>query len=100
MTNVATLCQQESMDHVDAIVCGLPWASFSDALQREIMEAMLDVLQPSGQFATFAYWQGLLLPAGRRFAGFADRFSDDVFPCQRLTTPGSMSNRSNARPTL
>lgn len=68
VTNVAKLCRQESMDRVDAIVCGLPWASFSDSLQSEIMESTLGVLAPGAQFATFAYWQGVILPAGRRFS--------------------------------
>ena len=65
VTNVAELCQRESMEKVDAIICGLPWASFSESLQSEIMDAMLEVLAPGGQFATFAYWQGVVLPAGR-----------------------------------
>ncbi len=68
VTNVVELCRHESIDKVDAIICGLPWASFSDALQIEIMDAMLDVLSPGGQFATFAYWQGVVLPAGMRFS--------------------------------
>jgi phosphatidylethanolamine/phosphatidyl-N-methylethanolamine N-methyltransferase len=68
VTNVAEICRQESMGQVDAIICGLPWASFSESLQTEIMDAMLEVLAPGGQFATFAYWQGMILPAGRRFS--------------------------------
>ena len=31
------------------------------------MESMLAVLAPKAQFATFAYWQGVVLPAGIRF---------------------------------
>ncbi|QDT01799.1 Ribosomal RNA small subunit methyltransferase A [Rubripirellula lacrimiformis] len=68
VTNVVDLCRQESIGKVDAIICGLPWASFSDSLQTEIFDAMLDVLAPGGQFATFAYWQGVVLPAGMRFS--------------------------------
>ena len=68
VTNIQTLCRQHAMERVDAIVCGLPWAAFPDSLQREIMDAMLTVLAPGGQFATFAYWQGVVLPAGRRFS--------------------------------
>jgi phosphatidylethanolamine/phosphatidyl-N-methylethanolamine N-methyltransferase len=76
VTNVAQLCQRESMPRVDAIVCGLPWASFPKSLQIEAMDAMFDVLAPGGQFATFAYWQGLLLPAARQFSGMLqDRFT-------------------------
>ncbi len=68
VTNVGDLCDQQSIGQIDAIICGLPWASFSDTLQQEIMDTMLQRLRPGGQFATFAYWQGVILPAGRRFS--------------------------------
>ncbi|MFK8113580.1 MAG: class I SAM-dependent methyltransferase [Rubripirellula sp.] len=68
VVNVVDLCRQQSVSEVNAIVCGLPWASFSDGLQSEIMEAILEILPPGGQFATFAYWQGVVLPAGIRFS--------------------------------
>lgn len=68
VTNVVDLCRRESMAKVDAIVCGLPWASFPVSLQTEVLDAMFEVLAPGGQFATFAYWQGLLLPSARRFS--------------------------------
>lgn len=67
VVNVPQLCQEMQIDQVDAIVCGLPWASFPEELQRQCIDAMMQVLRPGGQFATFAYWQGLLLPAGQRF---------------------------------
>lgn len=66
--DVRDLCRREGMDQVDAIICGLPWASFPQSLQASILDAALDVLRPGGQFATFAYWQGVVLPAGRRFS--------------------------------
>lgn len=68
VANVVQLCRERSMESVDAIVCGLPWASFPKPLTDEIMEAMFKVLRPGGQFATFAYWQGVFLPAGLRLA--------------------------------
>lgn len=68
VANVETLCQQQGHPQVDAILCGLPWAAFPESLQRECFDAMLRVLRPGGQFATFAYWQGVILPAGIRFA--------------------------------
>jgi phospholipid N-methyltransferase len=82
-TNVAELCRRESIGQVDAIICGLPWASFSDGLQAEIIEEMLGVLRPGGQFATFAYWQGVILPAGRRFSR---RLQDSFSSVQRSGT--------------
>ena len=54
-------------DGCDRIICGLPWASFSESRQDEILEAVTSVLRPGGRFVTFAYHQGLLLPGGRRF---------------------------------
>lgn len=65
--NVRQLCQREGIDRLDAIICGLPWASFSNDRQSEFLDATVEVLRPGGQFATFAYLQGLLLPAGQRF---------------------------------
>jgi len=67
--DVGRLCDLEGMESIDAILCGLPWAAFPESLQRQIMEATLQHLRPGGQFATFAYWQGVVLPAGRRFSG-------------------------------
>ena len=67
-TNLHAICDAEGMDRIDAVVCGLPWASFPDSLQAEIMGAMIGRMSQSGQFATFAYWQGVVLPAGRRFS--------------------------------
>lgn len=68
VANVESLCRDQGITQVDAILCGLPWAAFPESLQNECFDAMLRVLRPGGQFATFAYWQGVVLPAGRRFA--------------------------------
>lgn len=67
VANVKKICAQEGISEVDAIICGLPWALFSEEDQHNYLDAMLTVLRPGGQFATFAYLQGLLLPAGKRF---------------------------------
>lgn len=67
VTRVADICREAGIEKVDAVICGLPWASFSSDLQNECLSAMFEVLPPGGQFATFAYWQGLALPAGQRF---------------------------------
>lgn len=67
VANIEALCRQQGVSGVDAIVCGLPWAAFSDGDQTACLDAMMTVLRPGGYFATFAYLQGMLLPAGRRF---------------------------------
>jgi len=48
--------------HIDAIVCGLPWASLPAALQATVFGAIAELLAPDGLFVTFAYVQGLALP--------------------------------------
>lgn len=64
-------------EHCDAIICGLPWASFSDELQDRLLDTILDILHPGGRFVTFAYLQGLLLPAGKAFRQkLRSRFSE------------------------
>jgi phosphatidylethanolamine/phosphatidyl-N-methylethanolamine N-methyltransferase len=70
VSRVPELCRERDITQVDAIICGLPWAAFSPGLQDQLLEAMFEVLPPGGKFATFAYWQGLALPAGQRFRSF------------------------------
>jgi len=55
------------INECDCIICGLPWAAFSEELQNELLDTIIDILGPGGKFLTFAYLQGLLLPAGMRF---------------------------------
>ena len=53
--------------HCDCIVSGLPFATFPDQLQDDLLTAIADVLSPGGRFATFAYLQSRLVKQGRRF---------------------------------
>jgi phospholipid N-methyltransferase len=67
VANIANLCRQQGIESVDSILSGLPWASFSERDQNECLGATVEILSPGGQFITFGYLQGLLLPAGVRF---------------------------------
>jgi phospholipid N-methyltransferase len=69
-TNVAKICKAEGLGEgacVDAVISGLPWASFPEELQDALLGEMLKVLRPGGVFVTFGYHIGTLLPAGKRF---------------------------------
>ena len=66
-TNVKKYLNELGINNCDCVICGLPWASFGDDLQNELLDAIIDVLKPNGRFLTFAYLQGLLLPAGMKF---------------------------------
>ncbi|OYP38948.1 ribosomal RNA adenine dimethylase domain-containing protein [Rhodopirellula sp. MGV] len=78
VTNLDAICDAAGIGEVDAVLCGLPWASFPDSLQREIMNVTLNRMAPGARFATFAYWQGVVLPAGRRFSQLLRSSFQDV----------------------
>ena len=54
-------------DHADCILSGLPFAAFSEELQRRLLDAVVEALPVHGRFATFAYIPAAWLPPGRRF---------------------------------
>ncbi len=66
-SEVAAFCAKERVDRVDCVISGLPWAIFPDELQTRILKGMTDVMPKGGVFVTFAYLQGLVMPAGRLF---------------------------------
>ena len=77
VANVKMLVERQKIDKIDAVISGLPWANFSEEAQEEYLEAMLEVMRPGAQFATFAYLLGLLLPRAHRFKSkLVDRFSE------------------------
>lgn len=51
----------------DAIVSGLPWSAFPEALQVSILDRVMPRLREGGVLVTFAYTGFHLLPNGRRF---------------------------------
>jgi phosphatidylethanolamine/phosphatidyl-N-methylethanolamine N-methyltransferase len=62
--------------HCDSIVSGLPWSTFSDNLQNELLNCILESLRPGGLFVNYGYVHAPILPNGRRFREvLRDRFS-------------------------
>ena len=82
--NVRSICDDAGIDKVDCIVCGLPWAAFAEDLQTRLLDSMMTVLRPRGQFVTFAYLHGLPLPAGRRFASRLPEYFSEVRKSQTV----------------
>jgi phosphatidylethanolamine/phosphatidyl-N-methylethanolamine N-methyltransferase len=54
---------------VDAVVSGLPWTVMAEGVRLRTLDAVTEVLGPSGMFTTFAYAHAARTPPGRRFAG-------------------------------
>lgn len=65
--NLPEIMEEADIKHLNTIVSGLPWAAFPDKLQQGILNSVVNSLCDGGYFTTFAYLQGLLLPAGQRF---------------------------------
>lgn len=65
--NTPRYLKEHGLTACDCIICGLPWAAFSEELQDKLLATIMEILRPDGRFLTFAYLQGLLLPAGWRF---------------------------------
>ena len=73
------LVRSRGFGQVDVIVSGLPWATFTEALQDSLLEAVVGSLAPHGSFATFAYLHALWTPPARRFRRrLRDNFDDVV----------------------
>ena len=65
VADLRAIMATRGVTQIDAIVCGLPWASLPVALQSSVFDAIGDLLAPDGAFMTFAYVQGLALPGAR-----------------------------------
>lgn len=78
--NVIEVCRNSGIapGTVDCIVSGLGWASFTDALRTEILEATAKVLKPGGRFHTFAYQTGFLIPGSWHFRSEIKRLFSEV----------------------
>ena len=76
--NLLSVMARFEVQQADTVISGLPWAVFSSQLQRDILSAVRDALKPGGRFCTFAYLQGLVMPAGQRFKTLLDEVFDVV----------------------
>lgn len=77
--DIEPICREHGFGPIDAIISGLPWASFNKNLQDTILSAAHRVLRPGGKFLTFGYQIGTILPAGRRFyKEIVPKYFDDV----------------------
>jgi phospholipid N-methyltransferase len=67
VADMPRICREEGVRKVDVIFSGLPWTSFKEDQQRELLGATAAVLRPGGLLVTFVYRTSALLPAARRF---------------------------------
>lgn len=79
-SNLLEIMEKENVKGIDTVISGLPWASFSNKLQDEILTKIVEALNPGGYFTTFAYLQGTILPTGRAFKRKLDTHFSSVVP--------------------
>ena len=62
VADLAQILAAQGIAVIDAIVCGLPWATLPISLQETVFAAIDRALVPGGVFVTFGYLQSLVLP--------------------------------------
>ncbi|MBO5791282.1 MAG: methyltransferase domain-containing protein [Lentisphaeria bacterium] len=72
------MLDSQSLPKADVVISGLPFAIFPGELQDKILDGVLRSLTPGGTFSTFAYLQGMILPAGVRFRHKLDHLFSEV----------------------
>lgn len=80
VADLTAILAEHDIAGVDAIVCGLPWATLPVSLQEAVFAAMRTALTPAGLFLTFGYLQGLALPGARALRGRLRREFAEVRP--------------------
>jgi len=65
--HIQTYLHKHHQKKCDAIICGLPWSSFTTSIQKNLLQSIYASLDTNGEFLTFAYIHGLFLPSGIRF---------------------------------
>ncbi|MDT5128960.1 MAG: phosphatidylethanolamine/phosphatidyl-N-methylethanolamine N-methyltransferase [Mycobacterium sp.] len=73
------ILDDRGISHADLIISGLPWVSMPASVAEVALDAVTNVLAPSGAFTTFGYTLVRGLAPGRRFRSMlTDRFEEVV----------------------
>lgn len=57
-------------ESIDTVICSLPWTLFNKELQESIVQEIVRVLKPGGQFTTFLCVHALTYPGAPRAKKF------------------------------
>ncbi|OGV34059.1 MAG: hypothetical protein A2020_01160 [Lentisphaerae bacterium GWF2_45_14] len=65
--NLPGILKDEGLESVDVVISGLPWATFPERLQDQLLDAIVESLPKGGFFTTYGYVQGTFLPGAKNF---------------------------------
>lgn len=75
--NIGKYLEMNGLSACEAVVSGLPWASFPPELQVSLIDALYDAMTPGARFTTYTYLFSPYLKKGRRFrAILEERFGE------------------------
>lgn len=75
--HIAKYLAENDLSDCDAVVSGLPWASFPHELQVTLLDALYEAMAPGARFTTYTYLFSPYLKKGRRFrAMLEERFGE------------------------
>lgn len=77
--NVAKYLEMHGKTTCDSIISTLPWAVMDKKTQVRIINEVLKVLRPGGEFLTIAYAAGKNMPGGRKFRKLLKEKFPDVY---------------------
>lgn len=76
--NIGTICAREGIGGVDAVVSGLPWLIFPEALQARILRETVGLMRPGARLNAITYNAGRLMPKVRRFRRLMESMFSEV----------------------
>src|SRR3989338_732594 len=65
--NIRKYLAMNGLRECDVIISGLPWASFEEDFQEQLLQEIRKSLKKGGEFLKFSYVQSMLLPAAKNF---------------------------------
>jgi phosphatidylethanolamine/phosphatidyl-N-methylethanolamine N-methyltransferase len=69
---------ERGIEHVDAIVSGIPFALLPSVTQTKILDVAHDALRPGGLFLSFTYYHSIPMPATNRYTARLRRIFESV----------------------
>ena len=65
--NIKEYLKKHKVECCDTVISSLPWTSFDELLQKQLLGAIHQSLSQDGKIIAYSYLNGFFLPSSRRF---------------------------------